>query len=55
MFQIYDKVHDEIVDPETHPYFKDYEVAVTLDGKILLLQYGSVISCAHDNYQVRAA
>lgn len=34
------------VDLLTDPYFRDYEVAVTTDGIILLLQNGSVISSA---------
>lgn len=42
------------VDLANHPYFKDYEIAVCVDSKtILMLQYGAVVACADSNrYQV---
>lgn len=45
---IFDKKEQVYIDVKTHPYFKDYETAITLNGLILMLQYGSVI-CIADN------
>lgn len=43
---IFDKKEQKYIDVTTHPYFKDYETAITLNGLILMLQYGSVICVA---------
>lgn len=43
---IYDKKQGRFVDLCMEPYFRDYEVAITTNGIILLLQNGSVISSA---------
>lgn len=46
IFMIYDKEKQAYVDIFTDPYFRNYEVAVTADGTILLLQNNEVISSA---------
>lgn len=46
---IYDKKKKSCVDTFTDPYFRDYEIAVTVDGIILLLQDGEVVSSADSN------
>lgn len=43
MIQIIDRQTGKLVNTKTDPYFKDYEVMIGLDGKINMLQYGSVI------------
>lgn len=43
MIQIMDRQTGKLVNTKTDPYFKDYEVMIDLDGKINMLQYGSVI------------
>nr|WP_298059683.1 hypothetical protein [uncultured Blautia sp.] len=49
---IYDKKEQVCVDITTHPYFRDYEVAVNTDGFILMLQRGEVVCSADmDRFQ----
>ena len=43
---IFDKKEQTYVDVTKHPYFKEYETAITLNGLILMLQYGNVICIA---------
>lgn len=43
---IFDKKEQTCVDVTKHPYFKEYEIAITLNGLILMLQYGNVICIA---------
>ena len=43
MIQIMDRQTGKLVNTKTDPYFKDYEVMIGLDGKINMLQYGSVM------------
>ena len=43
---IFDKKEQTYVDGTKHPYFKEYETAITLNGLILMLQYGNVICIA---------
>lgn len=45
-FGITDRRTGSIIDTERHPYFKDYELMLTMDGKVAMLQYGEVICFA---------
>lgn len=52
--EIYDKITEEKIEPEIHPYFKDYGVVIQLDGRILLLNYGEIICSADsERYGIR--
>lgn len=45
-FYIRNKITGKEVDTKTDPYFADYELMVSMNGIISLLQYGAVISFA---------
>lgn len=52
MFEIYNKVTGETVDPEKE--FPDHGVVLGLDGGILLIYYGNIVASADNTvYGVR--
>lgn len=44
-FEIYDVKTNETIDINTHSYFKNYDVAINLEGDIYMLYYGEVACC----------